>query len=150
MQVVQDVLKDLGYTSFASMHARCCCCSIEYRMQSAKASSMTNTRRRLTCSAQENCASGAKSVHAPEAGLLGEAPGTGVEAGAGLLGEVPGTGLEAGAGLPGEVPGTGLEAGAGLAEGLAAGVELVMGVVVGVGLVGGVVPGGQRLQVAAQ
>ena len=141
----------------------------------AKASStaIARRRRRLTCSAQEYCASGAESVHAPGAGLEadeglpGELPGTGLEVGTELLGEVPGTGLEAGAGLlgealgsgleaglPGEVPGTGLETGAGLAAGLAdrlaAGVGLVEGTVVGVGLVEGVVPGGQRLQVAAQ
>ena len=97
----------------------------------AKGSFVTSTRRgRLTCSAQENCVSGAKSVHAPGAGL---------EAGAGLLGDDPGTGLEAGAGLL-----------AGVTEGLAAGAGLVVGVMVGVGLVEGVVPGGQRLQVAAQ
>ena len=87
----------------------------------ATASLMANTRRgRLACSAQEVCASGTKSVHAPGAGL---------GAGAGLLGEAPDTGLNAEAGLA-----------AGVTEGLAA----------GVGLLEGVVPGGQRLHVAAQ
>ena len=93
------------------------------RMQKtrAKASSIASTRReRPACSAQEVCASGAKSVHAAGAGL---------GAGAGLLGEAPDTGLNAGAGLA-----------AGVTEGLAA----------RVGLLEGLVPGGQRLQVAAQ
>ena len=47
---------------------------------SAEASFHGRKRRSLTCSAQEYCASGAKSVHAPGAGLLGEAPGTGLDA----------------------------------------------------------------------
>ena len=55
--------------------------------------------RCFTCSAQEYCASGAKSLHTPEAGLLGEAPGTRLEAGVT-------EGLAAGVGLVGGlVPG---------------------------------------------
>ena len=108
---------------------------------SAKCSMAGRRGGRLTCSAQENCASGAKSVHALEAGLLGEAPGTGLEAGEtrGLAAGVT-RGLAAGMiwGLA-----------AGLTGGLAAGVT--WGVMEGVvGLVEGVVPEGQRLQVAAQ
>ena len=101
---------------------------------SAKARFHGRGRRSLTCSAHEYCASGAKSVHAPGAGLLGEAPDTGLEAGAGLAAGVTG----------------GLAAGVGLVEGLVVEVGLVEGVVLGVGLMGGEVPGGQRLQVAAQ
>ena len=106
---------------------------------SAKSSIASTRRGTLACSAQENCALGAKSVHAPVAGL---------EPRAGLPGEARGTGLDAGAGLAAGVTG-GLAVG--VTEGLAAGVGLVEGVVVAVGLVEGVVvPGGQRLQVAAQ
>ena len=64
----------------------------------------------------------------------------------------PAAGLEPGAGLPGEAPGTGLDAGAGLATGVTGGLAagVTEGLAAGVGLVEGVVPGGQRLQVAAQ
>ena len=74
---------------------------------SAKANFCKRGRRSFTCSAQEYCASGAKSVHAAGAELLGEAPGTGLEAG--LAG--------------------GLAAGVELLAGVMVGVGLVEGVV---------------------